>query len=64
MTVRELIEKLNKIENKDKDVCISLSSGFGDEYDLFAETFRIVKDEYIITLTDLDCLLTQSKFSW
>lgn len=52
MKVKELIEKLNQIDDKEKDVYIYLHSPYGNEYDLCTDKINIEEEKYSVDLTD------------
>lgn len=52
MNVRELIEMLNKIEDKEKYVTIYLYSPYGSEFDLCADKIKIDEGQHVVDLTN------------
>lgn len=52
MKVKHLIELLNKIEDKEKDVSIQLSSPYGSDYDISTDDIVLKETKFDVYLTE------------
>lgn len=52
MKVKDLIAQLNRVEDKEKDVSIQLSSHYGNNYDLSTDDIVLKETKHDVYLTE------------